>query len=140
MEDNWSQRFLALATLISTWSKDPSTKVGSVIVKDKRILSHGYNGFPRGVSDDHRLLDRVTKYQIVVHAEVNAILNARVPVAGATLYSTFFPCPQCAAAIIQAGIKAVVSVRNPSDDRHRDAISLSQKILTEAGVQWQYLL
>ena len=108
----WDERFMALARHIAKWSKDPSTKVGAVIVdRQRRVLAMGYNGFPRGVDDSpERYADREIKYAHVVHAELNAILNTGVPMAleGATLYTTLEPCSGCAKAIVQAGISRVV--------------------------------
>jgi dCMP deaminase len=105
---DWDKRFLELAALVGGWSKDPSTKVGAVIVRpDRTIASLGYNGFPRGVDDTYK--DREHKLLRTVHAEMNAILSAREPVNGYTLYVTpLCPCSNCAAAIIQSGIKRIV--------------------------------
>jgi dCMP deaminase len=110
-QQTWDQRMLQLAEHVSTWSKDPSTKVGAVITRpDHTIASVGFNGFPRGVHDtDERLENRSTKYNLVVHAEINAILHAHEPVNGYTLYvHPLFPCANCAGAIIQSGISTVV--------------------------------
>jgi dCMP deaminase len=106
---DWDKRFLELAALIGSWSKDPSTKVGAVIVRpDRTIASLGYNGFPRGVDDTYQ--DREHKLLRTVHAEMNAILSAREPLHGCTIYVTpLCPCSNCAAAIIQAGIIRVVA-------------------------------
>lgn len=112
----WDSRFLTLADTIAQWSKDPSTKVGAVIVNDKRIIMGvGYNGFPRGVDDsEESYADRELKHRMVVHAEANAILNARGSVEGCTLYvSPLPPCAECAKLIIQAGISKVIA-RAPS--------------------------
>lgn len=109
----WDDRFLDLAKQIGTWSKD-STKIGAVIVdKDKRILTQGYNGFPRGIEDHpSRLKDREVKLKYVVHAEMNCIYNAchhGVSLNGATLYVHGLPvCSDCAKGVIQAGIKTVI--------------------------------
>lgn len=109
----WDDRFLALAAQIGGWSKD-STKIGAVIVDDdKRILSQGYNGFPRGIEDHlSRLSDREVKLKYVVHAEMNCIYNAchhGVSLNGSTLYVAGLPtCSDCAKGVIQAGIKRVV--------------------------------
>ena len=86
--DKWDRRFLELAHHISTWSKDPSTQVGAVLVRDGNIvIGMGYNGFARGVYDtEERYSDRETKYKLVVHAEINAILMAGAAARGATLY------------------------------------------------------
>lgn len=138
----WDTRFIELARMIASWSKDPSTKVGAVIVDDqRRIIAHGYNGFPRGVEDtDHRYSQKHLKYEMVVHAEVNAVLNANSPTKGCTLYSTFFPCPRCAAVIIQAEIKEVISTHNEADHRYTDQRLISQQMFIEAGVKFSPLL
>ena len=92
----WHLRFLKLAEEVADWSKDPSTKVACILVKDRRIISTGFNGFPRGISDDlETLLDRDKKYEITVHAEVNAVTAAAlhgVSTDGCTAYVTFTPC------------------------------------------------
>jgi dCMP deaminase len=93
--DKWDVRFLELANHIAQWSKDPSTKVGAVIVRpDRTICSVGYNGFPRGVDDnEERYMDRPTKYEFVVHAEANAIIHAREPLHDYILYTyPLMPC------------------------------------------------
>lgn len=109
----WDHRFLELAKTVSTWSKDPSTKVGAVIVDPlNRIVSVGYNGFPRGCDDSTALYEnREIKYARTVHAEVNAILTAgQGRSTGATLYTwPFQPCSTCSGLIIQSGITRVVS-------------------------------
>ncbi len=136
----WDDRFLVLAKLIGSWSKDPSTQVGAVIVDDKnRIVSVGYNGFPRGVEDsEKRLCNRTEKYDIIVHAEVNAIAFANKSVEGCTLYiDPFEPCSRCAGIIIQNGIKRVVSYKNKNDRWEKD-FSISRKLFTEAGLITDY--
>ncbi len=136
----WDDRFLVLAKLIGSWSKDPSTQVGAVIVDDKnRIVSVGYNGFPRGIKDlEKRLCNRAEKYDIIVHAEVNAIAFANKSVEGCTLYiDPFEPCSRCAGIIIQHGIKRVVSYKNKSDRWEKD-FSISRKLFTEAGLIVDY--
>src|SRR5438128_7350751 len=107
---NWDIRFLEMAKTIAAYSKDPSSKVGAVIVDSrKRIVSLGFNGFARGVRDDaERYQNREIKYELVIHAEINAILFAKQDVTGYTVYSTHYPCPRCAAVICQAGIGRVV--------------------------------
>jgi len=106
---DWQTRMMHLAEHVAAWSKDPSTKVGAVVMEPGThvVLGLGYNGFPRGVGDDERLHDRPSKYPRIVHAEVNAILNASRNVRGAILYATKFPCAECAKVIIQAGIAEV---------------------------------
>ena len=103
----WHERFLALAEVVSTWSKDPSTKVGAVIAHGNSIISLGYNGLPSGITDDGRLQERAWKHARVIHAEINAILHAHVNLTRATLYCTHKPCLSCASIIIQSGITSV---------------------------------
>lgn len=134
---NWHERFIGLARHIATWSKDPSTKVGAVIVEpvSRHIYGMGYNGFPRGVDDlPERYADRKIKYEMVVHAEVNALLNAVKSVHGCVLYSTFMPCPQCAAQLIQAGIIAVYVCIDPADERWKEKAEITKMLFAEAGV------
>lgn len=110
-QGKWDNRFLRIAKQqVADWSKDPDKKVGCVIVSpDRRQLTLGYNGFPRGVEDtSERLTSNTTKNLLTVHAELNAILNARTDLTGWTLYVTEPPCISCANAIIQAGIARVV--------------------------------
>lgn len=110
LDDKWDWRFLALASHVAQWSKDPTTKVGAVIVRpDRTISSLGYNGFPRGVKDSRGYLEnRQMKLDRTIHAELNAILSSHVPLHGQTLYCTLPCCCRCAAHIIQVGIKRVV--------------------------------
>jgi dCMP deaminase len=105
----WDIRFLKLAEHISTWSKDPSTKVGAVIALGNIVISHGYNGFPKNVTDSEKHLNnRDEKYPRVIHAELNAVLNAKRDVSGHSMYCLEYPCPSCAAIIIQSGITRIV--------------------------------
>mgnify|MGYP005712689571 FL=1 len=113
MSAKWDIRFLKLATHISEWSKDPSTKVGCVVVgPDREIRSTGFNGFPRGIQDsDDRLTNRDLKYPLICHAEENAIMHAaRIGLAlkGCTAYVTWPPCTRCARSLIQAGVSEIV--------------------------------
>lgn len=137
MNTDWDDRFLVLADHIASWSKDPSTKVGAVIVRPNRtIASVGYNGFPRGVDDTpDRLNDRPIKYAMTVHAEANAILSADSSVSGCTLYVTpLHPCSNCAALIIQSGITKVVA-RMPHDPAHWvDSFEKAKIMFDEAGI------
>lgn len=137
----WDCRYLELARLVSTWSKDPSTKCGAVIIGDfGQILSTGYNGFPRGIEDtDERLNDRPTKYQLTVHAEMNAIHNASlvgIRLYGSTLYVYGLPmCSDCTKGVIQSGIKHVVMQHK--SEIHEPWIShykLTAQLLNEADV------
>jgi dCMP deaminase len=137
--NHWDERFSALATMVATWSKDPSTKVGCVIVNDKRhIIATGYNGFPRGVEDSFdRFADRPTKYLMVQHAETNALHNTTSQTEGTTAYVTHFPCSNCAGALIQAGVKRVVTVQPTGGlaDRFQDSFEASKVMFAEAGVE-----
>jgi dCMP deaminase len=134
----WSDRFLDLATHIATWSKDPSSKVGAVIVNgDRQVVGMGYNGFPRGASDDPTLYnDRPEKYRRVVHAEVNAVLNATSSTQGATVFVTHPPCSQCMALLIQAGVKTVVHPRpDPAmAERFAESFDAARSMAYEADV------
>ena len=135
---SWDDRFLELATVISSWSKDPSTQVGAVIADDdNRVISIGYNGFPKGIKDDQRLDNRELKYEMVVHAEANALLFANAPVKGCTIYTwPFQPCSRCASLIIQAGIRRVVSVEN-KDEKWCGNFQLAHDMFAEARVAVQ---
>ena len=136
----WDDYFMGVAVLASMRSKDPNTQVGACIVdNENRILSTGYNGFPYGCSDDNFPWEREgsfgdTKYPYVVHAELNAILNARGKnLTNSRIYVDLFPCNECAKAIIQAGIKEVIYL----SDKYAttDATLASKKMLTSAGVK-----
>ena len=132
----WDNRFLDMAKLVATWSKDPSTNVGAVIVdNDNRVISLGYNGFPKKILDNGRLENRDQKYNIVVHAEANALLFANKSVSGCTLYTyPFQPCSRCASLIIQSGIKRVVTIRN-NDERWIENFKLAKALLRESGIK-----
>ena len=113
----WDLRFLTLAKTISTWSKDPSTKVGAVITNNKnRIISVGFNGYARGVKDQG-LENREEKYSKVLHGELNAILFAKRNLCGCTLYVyPLLPCSVCMSIIIQVGITKVVALINDTNN------------------------
>ena len=136
----WDQRYLDMAKLVSTWSKDPSTQCGAVIVNDQNeIVSVGFNGFPKGVSDtEARLNDRELKYAITLHAERNAILFAKQSLKDCTLYT--FPmqcCSECAAMVIQSGIKRHISLSyNP--ERWQHSFELANEMFEEANVNTTY--
>ena len=141
----WDDRFLVLAKLIGSWSKDPSTKVGAVIVDcNNRIISVGYNGFPKGVKDNkERLNDRESKYDIIIHAEANALSFASKSVEGCTLYTyPFQPCSRCAGLIIQHGIKRVVSQKDSKASERTMSwgknFELANTLFSEAGVEMEY--
>jgi dCMP deaminase len=136
---SWEEYFMGIAILSSKRSKDPNTQVGACIVsKDNRIISVGYNGFPKGCSDNEYPWDREgnpldTKYMYVVHAELNAILNARGKNLDETsLYVTLFPCNECAKAVIQSGIERIIYLDNKYDGT--DSVLASKRMLLSAGV------
>jgi dCMP deaminase len=146
-------RFLEVCDLISTWSKDRSTKVGAVIVgPDGEIRSVGYNGFPRDVDDtiDERL-ERPLKYKFTEHAERNAVYNAArvgTPLKGCSIYVKWFPCSDCARAIIQAGITTLIAeeedfdkLKNEKDPKRKawgEDFEVSKQMLDEAGINIVY--
>jgi dCMP deaminase len=141
IEDKWVARFIKLAEEVSTWSKDPSSQVGAVIVRpDRTIASVGFNGFPRGVEDCHeRIANRDTKLLYTIHAEMNAILSAKEPLKGYSLFVwPFQPCAHCAASIIQSGIKEVYCPFNAhldSYERWADSFKAALQMFDEAGVR-----
>ena len=138
---SWDEYFMAIAKLAGMRSKDPNSQVGSCIVsQDNKILSMGYNGFPRGCSDDEYPWSREeenpldTKYLYVTHSELNAILNYRGgSLEGSKLYVSMFPCNECAKAIIQAGIKTLIYEVNKYPDSA--AVLASIRMLKSAGVE-----
>lgn len=140
---SWDSYFMALAHLSAKRSKDPSTQVGAVIVNDdKRVVGIGYNGFPQGCADDvfpwgreGEFLDK--KYAYVVHAELNAILNAQQLVKNCTIYVSLFPCNECAKAIIQSGIKKIVFESNKYKDTPE--VQASMRMLDAAKVEYHQL-
>lgn len=139
----WDRRMLALVRLVATWSKDPSTCVGAAIVDEKnRVVSIGFNGFPRTVRDtDDKLMDRDEKLRRTIHAEDNALLFAPRPVAGCTLYVTHPPCAHCAAKLIQAGITRVVTTESSAEfaDRWGKEMLSARQMYDEADVQFDTL-
>ena len=139
MSQIWDERFLGLAQHVASWSKDPRTKVGAVLVNEtKQVLSVGYNGFPRGVFDmPNRYEDRPTKLMYVAHAERNALDNCFTDTRGSTLYVTLPPCNECVKSIIQKGVKRIVSLT--SDARPQDNSDVAMQMLVEAGVQIDFI-
>lgn len=137
MITKWDKRYLRLAYFVSGWSKDPSTKVGTVIARpNKSVCSVGFNGLPMGVKDtEERLTNRELKYPMIVHGELNAISFAQDPtMEGYTLYNMpFQPCSKCAGPIIQKGIKRVVA---PWSDNPRwvEDFNLAAQMFSEKGV------
>ena len=140
----WGDRYTCLAKEISTWSKDPSTQVGAVVIGNNgEVLSQGYNGFPRGIKDTAaRLKDRERKYKLVVHAEMNAIYNAGlngVSLKGSTIYVYGCPiCNECAKGIVQVGIDKVIAVRPKGVELERwdESIKDAKALFKEAEVEY----
>ncbi|OGL87237.1 cytidine deaminase [Candidatus Uhrbacteria bacterium RIFCSPLOWO2_02_FULL_48_12] len=138
---SWDECFVLMAELIAERSKDPSTQAGAVIVNGQKVIvGLGYNGFPRGVSDEDLPWEREgsfleTKYAYVVHAEENAIYNSNAQTKGCTIYTTLFPCNECAKTIIQNGLSEVVYT---SDKYHDEDIWIaSRRLFDRAGVTYR---
>ncbi len=139
--NRWDLRYLQMARFVSSFSKDPSTKTGAVIVApNKSVVSMGYNGFAQGVDDsDERLNNRELKYKLVVHCERNAIIFAQRDLSGCTLYTwPFMSCAPCAGMVIQAGITRVVAPQNDNPRWVAD-FELSRQMFNEAKVQVDFL-
>ena len=140
MCEKWDKRFLALASHIAGWSKDPSTQVGCVVVgPDREIRSTGFNGFPRGIEDSiARLENRELKYPLICHAEENAIMHAArigISLKGCTAYVTWPPCSRCARSLIQAGVDEVVyPAESEIPERWGDDFEIATSMMNEAGL------
>ena len=137
--ERWDRRFLRLAKEVSSWSKDPSSKVGAVAVRDRRVLATGYNGLPRGVEDSaERLQTRELKYKMVAHAEANLLAHAAhagVSLDGSTVYIwPYHPCGSCAGLLINAGVERVVAPKLVVPERWRFNFNLAATMFKEAGV------
>ena len=155
MSEKWDRHFLGMALYHSRMSKDPSTRVGSVIIgPDREILSAGFNGFPRGIEDTPaRLADRDTKLLLVVHAEMNALLAAArtgMRLKGCTLYLAATddsgevwggpPCTRCTVEIIQVGISEIVSFPiRTAPSRWAGDLTTAKSLLYEARIQYREL-
>lgn len=141
LNNKWRLRFLQLAKLVSTWSKDGSTKVGAIIANSKKqVVSLGYNGLPRKLKDDSDLLSntnsRELKLKKIIHAEANAILNAKGSVEGFEIFVyPLLPCPLCASLISQSGIVSVTTVDKPLPTRWKDEMEISKEILNESDIK-----
>lgn len=155
MSERWDRHFLGMALYHARMSKDPSTHVGSVIVgPDREILSAGFNGFPRGIADTHeRLNDRDTKLQLVVHAEMNALLAAArtgMRLKGCILFLAATdasgmiwggpPCTRCTVEIIQVGISEIVSYPvKPVPSKWHGDLKVARGLIEEAGIKYREL-
>ena len=144
MSKKWDDRYLQLAREVSTWSKDPSTQCGALLIGDSgQVLSQGYNGFPRGMDDDPKLYnERDIKYTRIVHAEMNAIFNASrsgISLKGSTAYVHGLPCcHECAKALIQVGVKRVV-MGKANNIRWNDSCGDAMDFFKEAVVEITYI-
>lgn len=153
MSERWDKHFLGLSLYHSRLSKDPSTRVGSVIVgPDREILSAGFNGFPRGIADTpERLCDRETKLKLIVHAEMNALLAAArtgMRLKGCSLYLAATddsglvwggpPCTRCMVEIIQVGISEIVTypIKSVPSRWHED-LKLARSLIEEVGILYR---
>lgn len=146
LRSDWNKRYLSLAKEVSTWSKDPSRKIGAVAVGAKgQVLAQGYNGFPRNIRhSSDRLNNRETKYKFVVHAEMNLIYNATyngVSLDGSTVYVTGLPvCSECAKGLIQVGVQQVIMpTQVDTPDAWTESFKFTQELFSEAGVAWQFI-
>ena len=136
---NWHDHFMNLAMMVANKSKDPSTKVGAVIVdQGNRIISTGFNGFARGVADNaERLADRAFKYPATLHAELNAVIFAQRDLTNHRIYVwPMEPCAHCTAALIQAGITEIYT-RTPTEDqleRWGESFEIARRMREDPGV------
>ena len=144
ISNSWKLKYLNLAKQISAWSKDPSTKVGCVAIGNHgQVLSQGYNGFPRGISDsEDKLNNKNIKYKYMVHAEMNCIYHASIN--GVSLLNSHFfvygliICHECAKGIIQVGVKKVYMKKYKSiPDQWKKSYALTKKLFNEAGVEFE---
>lgn len=137
--NKWEEKYLKLAIEVSSWSKDPSTKVGSVIFSGNRFISLGFNGFPKNTKDSEEYLNnRTIRIARTIHAELNAILFAKEDLEGKTLaVYPFQPCCSCAAVIVQKGIKKVIAPKMSDDIRSRwkESCEYAEQLFLEAGVE-----
>ena len=140
--ESWDATFLGLAERFARRSKDPSTKVGCVIVgPDREVRSMGYNGLPRGVEDLAERMERPAKYLWTSHAEENAVAQAArigVSLKGCTAYITHLPCSRCARTLIQAGITDIVCGHGYTN-MPGEEFQVADALLTEAGVPCRLL-
>lgn len=139
--NKWDRRFMDMAKMAATWSKDRSTGVGAVIVDDeKKIVSVGYNGFARGINDDISCRHETPeKHHWTIHAERSAILEADIPLKGMTLYCTFFTCSICAQEITQKGFKRVVAPEPDwSHPRYGEGQKIAMEMYKEKGIEVEF--
>lgn len=139
-QDKWDVRFLELAQKMASFSKDPSTKVGAIIARERVQVSCGFNGFPQGMPDDPVLYDnRTEKYSRIIHAEMNAFIFAERPVRGTTIYTwPFATCDRCAVHLLQAGIREFVFPKLPERliERWGESVERSKRYFDEMRADW----
>ena len=135
----WQKRFMQMATMCAGWSKDPSTQVGAVISRGNNFISMGFNGYAKGVED--KIDTRDVKYMKVIHAEENAILQSNQSIAGASIFATHFPCPNCCAKIIQKDITEIYVPVQSEDylSRWGDKTKISMGMIEEVGIRVIYV-
>lgn len=142
MINKWDYRYLEIAKKVSMWSKDPSTQCGSVIINtENKIVSTGFNGFPKRIVDSStRYSDRGLKYQLIIHSEINTLLQAKCSVKGFTIYSyPMIPCIRCCVTLIQAGIMKIVTCPLSKELDSRWNSMLCESILEEAKIELVYI-
>lgn len=146
--DDWDLYFFKVANLIAMKSKDPSSQVGSVIIKDKHILTTGFNGFCMGVNDNkERYNNRELKYRLVAHSEFNACIIASkfgISLQNSTMYTQSIPCDSCAKAIIQSGVRTVKTLKNCEEiwgkfPNWSDSCEITKIMFEEAGISLEIL-
>jgi len=141
-EQKWHDQYMDLANLVAGWSEDTSKHVGAVIVRYNRVLSIGYNGLPTGVRCTEKRLERPLKYEVTEHGERNAIYTAAKmghSLEGSTIYCNWYPCTDCARAIIQSGIKQIVTYPPDTESSWYEKMLIAEEMFMEAGVIRHYL-
>ena len=129
---SWDECFMTMAETVSMRSKDMTTKVGVIIVsEEKNHVAIGYNGFPTGMSENQSRWDNKNSY--VVHAELNAVINAKADLTGWTVYTTMFPCTECTKMLLQTGVSRVV-YKDRSSASVEDSWKFSKVLLEEMGI------
>ena len=139
--DKWLARYAKLARFIADeWSKDPTTKVGAVLVGiNRRHIALGYNGFPPGVGDTwDRLVDRGIKHRLTQHAERNVLDNAWFDTRGSLLVTTMFPCSECVKSMVSRGVLMVYTPRPVTWEPWKSDADLSTMLMKEAGIHVKY--
>ena len=143
LSNKWDTRFLKLAAQVGGWSKDPSTKVGTIAVRNRTVIAQGYNGFPRGINDDDRLDNRTIKYMYIVHSEMNAIYNAAengVSLKDSTVYVVGLPvCHECAKGLIQVGVKRIVTPQQDIPEKWQQSCGDAHLFFEEVGIKWDQI-